>query len=110
MKFSLLEKLKMCFTILTLRYNYSWDEKDDKGFIFSQGYRSGLLDKKISGMLKVVISVYASNKEYEYFFDNLNDAVKAISNFNENERNDGDSVELFQTHLDRDLEHLVPVW
>jgi hypothetical protein len=105
----LLDKLKICWGVLFPVELFMWNNKyvlnrinDKNMFIFNKGYRVGMADQKAPGEYKATVTDYFGNTDS--FFDDLSEAVKFVVN----KRSEGSLCEIYQTYLDRDLEHLLP--
>jgi len=107
MKLTLREKLHICYGVFFPKGLFCYHAKDKNKFIFNNGYSAGWRDNKLPGLYKVTTCIYKGNKSYEYFFDNLDEAIDFIERFYSSSTDKGDSCDFVQTYLDRDLGYLI---
>lgn len=107
MKIKFLDKLRICKEVLLGKETHSWSERDKVGFIFNKGYKAGLSDAKLNGLLKLVVSSPSKNTEYAYTFDDIDKVQKFVQNIYFNNPDTDEYCELFQMFIDRDVSHLI---
>ena len=106
MQLSFLDKLVICWGILQLKVDMSYNLRDKERYIFNKGYNTGLKDQQLPGEYKVIITAGGSSQEYE--FDDIQVAINFMEGCKNPESCYVNSFEFVQTYLDRDLDYLIP--
>lgn len=110
LRLTLRERLMLAWEGFTMDDKAWRYESREKGhYIFTRGVEAGISSIKVPGTYKVTVHFYDEEFTKDYAFDEYDNACAFIKIMNNETLKEGGHCELFQVHLDREIDYVEPI-